>query len=78
MVNDHVGPKTNQLKVLEIAFGTITCLKIGYMAWKKRIGQTVAKILQVRCHNNPHFADSAFGKLFIGWRKLSPDAGIVR
>jgi hypothetical protein len=23
-----------------IAFGTITCLKIGYMASKKRIGQT--------------------------------------
>jgi len=43
MVNDHVGPKRNQLKGLGIAFGTITCLKIGYMAWKKRIGQRVSK-----------------------------------
>ena len=27
MVNDHVGPKGTRLKVWEIAFGTITCLK---------------------------------------------------
>ena len=41
MVNDHVGPKGNRLKVSESPFGTITCLKIGYMAWKKRIGHTL-------------------------------------
>jgi hypothetical protein len=36
MVNGHVGPKGNRLK----AVWTITCLKSGYMARKKRIGQT--------------------------------------
>ena len=41
MVNDHVGPKGNRLKVSESPFGTITCLKSGYMAWKKRIGKTL-------------------------------------
>jgi hypothetical protein len=45
MVNDHVGPKGNRLKVSESPFGTITCLKIGYMAWKKRIGKI--------CRQNP-------------------------
>ena len=41
MVNDHVGPKGNRLKVSESPFGTITCLKIGYMAWRKGIGKTL-------------------------------------
>ena len=45
MVNDHVGPKGNRLKVWGIAFETIACLKIGCMAWKKRIGQTLETCL---------------------------------
>jgi hypothetical protein len=35
MVNGHVGPKGNRLKVWESPFRTITRPKIGYMAWKR-------------------------------------------
>jgi hypothetical protein len=41
MVNGHVGPKRNRLKVSEQPFRTITYLKSGYMASKKRIGQAL-------------------------------------
>jgi hypothetical protein len=34
MVNDHVGPKRNRLKVWESPLGQSPALKIGYMAWK--------------------------------------------
>jgi len=52
MVNDDVGPKGNRLKVSESPFGTITCLKIGYMAWKKRIGQTLESCLSASGNEN--------------------------
>src|SRR5712675_172060 len=48
MVNDHVGPKGNRLKVSESPFGTITCLKIGYMAWKKRIAEGYPRKSRIR------------------------------
>ena len=41
MVNEHVGPKGNRLKVWESPLGQSPGLKIGYMAWKKRIGKTL-------------------------------------
>jgi hypothetical protein len=49
------------------------------MAWKKRIGQTCRqKSSQVRCHDDPHLVDLAFGKLFIGWQKLKLSEGLFR
>jgi hypothetical protein len=40
------------VKGLGIAFGTITRLKIGYMAWKKRIGQTLESCLSAGGNEN--------------------------
>jgi hypothetical protein len=48
MVNDHVGPKGNRLKVWESPLGQLPARKIGYMAWKKRIGQTLELFIGYR------------------------------
>jgi hypothetical protein len=36
-----------------------------------------SKSSQVRYRDDPHLIDLAFRKLFIGWRKLSRDAGVA-
>ena len=77
MGNDHVGAKRNQLKVSESPLGQLRARKAATWPVSSGLVRHVVEILQVRCHDDPHFADSASRKLFIGWWKLSRDTDVA-
>jgi hypothetical protein len=70
MVNDHIGPKVNQLKVSESPLGQLPACKAATWPGRSGLVRLVVKSSQVRCHDDPHLVDLAFRKLFVGWPQL--------
>ena len=68
MVNDHVGPKGNRLKVWESPSGHHLPEKRLHGLEEADWSDMSSKSSQVRCRDDPHLADLAFRKLFIGKR----------